>query len=97
MAAASSPPQDVVRKRFLVLTAMLCYENFDTFVRGKAVWHQELAELKETTLRKLRANLFCMLHDEGFLSDEGHLLQGRVEVTARSSSPVPSAMTRPGE
>jgi hypothetical protein len=47
---------------------MLTYENFDTFFRGKAVWHQELAELKETTLRKLRANLFWMLHDEGFPS-----------------------------
>jgi hypothetical protein len=52
---------------------------------------------QETTLRKLRANLFWMLHDEGFLSDEGHLLQGRVEATARNSSPVPSAMTRPVE
>jgi hypothetical protein len=67
--------EEVVRERFLLLTAMLSYEDFDTFVRGKALWHEELAELKESTVRKLRANLFRMLHDAGLLSDGRHLLQ----------------------
>ena len=39
------------------------------------MWHSELAELKESTLRKLRANVFRMLHEAGLLSDGGHLLQ----------------------
>ncbi len=67
--------EEVVRERFLLLTAMLSYEDFDTFVRGKALWHEELAELKESTLRKLRANLFRMLHDAGFLSNGSHIVQ----------------------
>jgi hypothetical protein len=64
-----------VRERFLLLTPTLSYEDFDGFVRGKALWHGELADLKDSTLRKLRANLFRMLHEAGLLSDDGHLLQ----------------------
>ena len=64
-----------MRERFLLLTPTLGYEDFDSFVRGKALWHSELADLKESTLRKLRANLFQMLNEAGLLSDDGHLLQ----------------------
>jgi hypothetical protein len=67
--------EEVVRERFLLMTPTLSYEDFDSFVRGKALWHGELAELKDSTLRKLRANLFRMLHEAGLLSDGGHLLQ----------------------
>ena len=67
--------EEVVRERFLLLTSTLGYEDFDSFVRGKALWHSELAELKESTLRKLRANVFRMLNEAGLLSDDGHLLQ----------------------
>jgi hypothetical protein len=67
--------EEVVRERFLLLTSTLGYEAFDSFVRAKALWHSELAELKESTLRKLRANVFRMLNEAGLLSDDGHLLQ----------------------
>jgi hypothetical protein len=64
--------EEVVRERFL-LTATLSHEDFDGFVRGKAVWHEELADLRESTLRKLRSNLFLMLHEAGLRSDDGHV------------------------
>ncbi|MDZ5446081.1 DUF1819 family protein [Micromonospora sp. 4G57] len=86
--------EDVVRERFLLLTVTLSYEDFDSFVRGKALWHGELVELRESTLRKLRANLFRMLHEAGLLSDDGHILQAvlshRVagELAARTPSDV---------
>jgi hypothetical protein len=67
--------EEVVRERFLLLTPNLSYEDFDSFVRGKSLWHSELAELRESTLRKLRANVFRMLNEAGLLSDSGHLLQ----------------------
>ena len=67
--------EEVVRERFLLLTPTLSYEDFDSFVRGKSLWHSELAELKESTLHKLRANVFRMLNEAGLLSDSGHLLQ----------------------
>ena len=31
--------EEVVRERFLLLTPTLSYEDFDSFVRGKALWH----------------------------------------------------------
>ena len=31
--------EEVVRERFLLLTPTLSYEDFDSFVRGKSLWH----------------------------------------------------------
>ena len=31
--------EEVLRERFLLLTPTLDYEDFDSFVRGKALWH----------------------------------------------------------
>ncbi|MFI7033704.1 DUF1819 family protein [Microbispora rosea] len=67
--------EEAVRERFLLLTPTLTYEDFDSFVRGKALWHTELAEVKDSTLRKLRSNVFRMLNEAGLLSDRGHLFQ----------------------
>jgi hypothetical protein len=67
--------EEVVRERFLLMASTLGYEDFDSFVRGKALWHSELAELKESTLRKLRSNVFRMLNEAGLLSDGRRLVQ----------------------
>lgn len=61
--------EDVVRERFLLLTPTLSYDDFDGFVRGKALWHPELAELKGSTLQKLRSTVFQMLTEAGLLAD----------------------------
>lgn len=66
--------QEVVRERYLVLTPTLSHEDFDSFVRGKALWHEELAELKDSTLKKLRSNVFRMLQEAELLSDDGRIL-----------------------
>ena len=65
--------EEVLRERFLVLAPTLDPADFDSFVRTKAMWHEELAELKESTSRKLRANLFLMLREAGLLSDDGRI------------------------
>lgn len=66
--------EEVVRERFLLLTPALGHEDFDSFVRGKALWHPELAELKDSTMQKLRATLFRMLVEAGLLMD-GEIVQ----------------------
>ncbi|ARE34251.1 MULTISPECIES: DUF1819 family protein [Rhodococcus] len=66
--------EEVVRERFLLLASMLTYEDFDSFLRGKSLWHPELAELKDSTLHRLRSNVFRMLNEAGLLSDGGQLL-----------------------
>lgn len=65
--------EEVLRERFLLLAPTLDHSDFDSFVRTKAMWHEELAELKESTYRKLRSNVFLMLHEAGLLSDHGHI------------------------
>lgn len=59
--------EDVVRERFLLLTPNLGYDDFDSFVRGKALWHPELVEVKVSTLQKLRSTVFRMLAEAGLL------------------------------
>ncbi|MET8451484.1 DUF1819 family protein [Streptomyces sp. NPDC005209] len=80
--------EEVVRERFLLLTPTLSYEDYDSFVRGKALWRTELTEVKDSTLRKLRSNVFLMLNEAGLLSDRGHLVQ------AVLSQRVASALSR---
>ena len=60
--------EEVVRERFLLLTPTLGYDDFDSFVRGKALWHPELAEVKDSTLQKLRSTVFRMLTEAGLLA-----------------------------
>lgn len=60
--------EDVVRERFLRLTPTLTREHFDAYLRERALWHPELAELAPSTAAKLRQNVFRMLADAGLLA-----------------------------
>ena len=67
--------EEVVRERFILLTPTLSYDDFDSFVRGKALWHSELAELKDSTMQKIRSTMFRMLTEAGLLSERGDILR----------------------
>jgi len=66
--------EEVVRERFLLLTPTLKYEDFDSFFRAKALWHEQLNKLADSTTKKLRQNLFKMLRDAGLVSPDGYIL-----------------------
>lgn len=66
--------EEVMRERFLLMTPRLGHDDFDSFLRGKALWHEEIAGLKDSTLRKLRSNLFRMLVEAGLLTEDGRIL-----------------------
>lgn len=66
--------EEVLRERFLLLAPNLDYSHFDSFIQRKALWHDEISALKESTLRKLRATVFRMLVEAGLLSDSGQIL-----------------------
>jgi len=84
--------EEVVRERFLLLTPTLSYDEFDGFIRGKALWHPELDELKASTLQRLRSNVFRMLSEAGLLTDGGHIVQAvpSQRVAARLEARIPS-------
>src|SRR4051794_29715549 len=67
--------EEVLRERFLILAPTLGYDEFDSFIRGKALWHEEVADLKDSTLRKLRSTVFRMLVEAGLLSNDGRIIQ----------------------
>lgn len=66
--------EEVLRERYLTMASTLRYEDFDSFVRTKALWHEELVTIKESTLQKLRSNVFRMLQEAELLSPAGHIL-----------------------
>ncbi|QMU74590.1 DUF1819 family protein [Streptacidiphilus sp. PB12-B1b] len=66
--------EEVLRERYLILASTLAYEDFDSFVRTKALWHEELAAIKESTLQKLRSNVFKMLREAELLSEAGCIM-----------------------
>lgn len=84
--------EEVLRERFLVLASTLEYENFDSFVRTKALWHEELAQIKDSTLQKLRSNVFKMLREADLLSEAGHIMPAVLSerVAALLSAETPS-------
>ena len=65
--------QEVVRERFLLMRPALTHGDFDDFVAAKALWHEELADLKPSTLEKVRATLFRMMRQAGLMDDDGTL------------------------
>ena len=83
--------EEVLRERFLLLAPTLNHHDFDSFLRSKALWHDELAEIKDSTLRKLRSNVFRMLQEAGLLSVAGRitpaLLSERMVVVLGSRTP----------
>ncbi|MDQ0030887.1 DUF1819 family protein [Arthrobacter bambusae] len=83
--------EEIVRERFLVMASTLDYTDFDSFFRTKAVWHGELTQVKDSTLQKLRSNLFRMLVEASLLTDDGHIvpaaLSERVAELLAASTP----------
>ena len=67
--------EEVLRERFLLMTPTLAPDDFDSFIRAKALWHEELVELADSTLRKLRSNLFLMLREAVLVSEAGRIVQ----------------------
>lgn len=86
--------EEVLRERFLLLAPTLDYGDFNSFLRGKAIWHEELADLKDSTLRKLRSTVFKMLIEAGLLTVDGRILHAVLSVrvaeklTARTPSEI---------
>ncbi|SOD73481.1 putative inner membrane protein DUF1819 [Jatrophihabitans sp. GAS493] len=84
--------EEVLRERYLLLAQTFGYEEFDSFVRAKGLWHEELVALKDSTLQKLRSNVFKMLREADLLSDAGTILPAVLSerVAARLSARTPS-------
>lgn len=74
--------EEVLRERFLTLAGTVSYEDYDSFYRTKAMWHDELEAVSAATYKKLRQVLFKMMVEAGLLTAKGAIepaiLSGRV-------------------
>lgn len=92
--------EEVLRERFLTLAGTVAYEDYDSFYRAKAMWHDELDDVTDLSYKKLRQVLFKMMAEAGLLSKRGAiepaLLSARVAecLTAHSPSDIRYFPTR---
>jgi len=75
--------EEVLRERFLLMAPDIRPEHFEAFIRGKSLWHPELGELEQSTLRKLRTTLFLMMREADFITAEGLIVPTVLSVRVR--------------
>ncbi len=63
--------EEALRERFLTLVGTISYEDYDSFYRAKAMWHDELDAVSGATYKKLRQVLFKMMVEAGLLTTKG--------------------------
>jgi len=66
--------EEVLRERFLLLAKSISHDDFDRFLSEKALWHEEITNLQDSTRRKMRANLFRMMVEAGLLSGDWEII-----------------------
>jgi len=59
---------EVIRDKFLQLDIVVRPDDFDKFLESKAVWHQEIEKLTDSTRTKLRQVTFLMLREADIIS-----------------------------
>jgi len=72
--------EEVLLDHYLLGTLTLEPQDFERFVAGKSLWHEELATLKPATLRKLRTNLFLALRQADLLTESGQIIPALLSV-----------------
>lgn len=63
--------EEVLRERFLTLAGTVSYGDYDSYYRGKAMWHDELSEVTDLSYKKLRQVLFRMMIEGGLITGQG--------------------------
>lgn len=92
--------EEVLRERFLTLAGTVSHEDYDSFYRAKAMWHDELGSVTDLSYKKLRQVLFKMMVEAGLLGThseiEPALVSARVTdcLTERTPSDIRFFPTR---
>lgn len=63
--------EEVLHERYMILAGTISYEDYDSFYRAKAMWHDELDGITELTYKKLREVLFKMMGEAGLVTKQG--------------------------
>lgn len=66
---------EVLREYFVLRRREINPTDFDAFYNSKALWHEELDKLAQSTQVKLRQNLFRMMREANLVSGSNHISQ----------------------
>ena len=73
------------------MAGTVSYEEYDSFYRAKAMWHDELGQVTDATYKKLRQVAVRMTVEAGLLTKQGHiepaLLSSRVAECLNQRTP----------
>jgi hypothetical protein len=75
--------EEVLRERYLLMARDIQLEDFDAFLRGKALWHPELEKLANSTLLKLRSTLYLMMREADFITANGTIVPAIISARVR--------------
>lgn len=64
---------EVLRDHYVTLKYQVRYEDFDVFYNNKAVWHEELDQITESTRLKLRNNIFRMMKEAQLITADNFI------------------------
>ena len=62
---------EILRDKFVRLELVITPEDIDAFMEAKALWHEELEQLKDSTRVKLRTVIMRMLRESELVSTKG--------------------------
>ena len=65
--------KEILHERFIRLSPVLTYDDFDIFFNQKAEWHEEMDRIRPATKVKLRQVLFKMLREAGLLTTDNQI------------------------
>lgn len=74
----------VVSERLATFRTQLAHEHFDAFIASKSQWNDAIADLSDSTLKKLRQNLFRYMREAGILLEDGTIVPYLVPAAVRS-------------
>ena len=66
--------EEVLRERFLLLAPTLDHDDFDSFVRSKALWHDELADAQGLDAAQASLERVQMLRGGRPAVGDGHII-----------------------
>lgn len=76
---------EVVRDKFLHGNQKLQPEDFTRFVNQQSLWHPQLEEKTERTIKNLRNNAFKMLKETSLLEPDGRISQALLSPEVRKA------------